>query len=166
VRNGVTNAVLAQPTANASTAVAFIADYALRTAAGASLPAALDAAMLHQRREHRLLMSLASRHQEHYWSASPISAQVDLGAEPAEATAQGFACLPSASPSSMLGRAHDRAIDKVHRPVQLSVAICSLFQRRLDLYPDASAPYCAGKSRQGAPIAKIQRMPLMMRRWG
>ena len=40
----------------------------------------------------------------------------------------------------MLVSAHDRAIDEVDRPVQLSVAICSLLQRHLDACPDASAP--------------------------
>jgi hypothetical protein len=87
LRDGVPGAMPAQPGADAPTARAFIGHQAHGPDAWTTTPLPLDTSLLHQRLEHRLVMSLASRYQERHGYAVPVGAHMDLGAEPAAAAA-------------------------------------------------------------------------------
>jgi hypothetical protein len=115
--------MLAQPGADAPTAIAFLGHQAHGPAAGTTTSFPLDTPLLQQWLEHRLVVSLASRYQGRHGSAVPVGAHMDLGAEPTAAAASCFAGLASPGSGSMLVGAHDRAVEEMHRPVQLTVPI-------------------------------------------
>jgi len=138
--NGVADAVLAEPTPDAPTTVAFVGDHTLRSTAGATWPVPLDVAVPEQGFEHDLIMALTSRQQQRQGTAMAVRAQVDLSTEAAAASAQRLARLTSLGTCSMLVSAHTRAVEEVERPVQLAKAVSELPQGSQDALPDTSAP--------------------------
>src|SRR5215469_3995703 len=113
------DAMPAQPGADPPAAVALVPHDAPRPPAGTPAPLPPDLAVLQQRLEHRLVMPLAGRHQQHERLAPPVHPHMELRAEPAAAAAQGFASLPAPSPGGVLVGAHDRVVDEMYRPIQL-----------------------------------------------
>jgi hypothetical protein len=113
--------------------------------------------MLPNRLEHRLVVPLASRHQERHGSAVPVGAHMDLRAEPAAAAAQGFARLAASGTGSMLGGAHDHAVEEVHRPVQLTLPSGLLLQGGQNALPDARAPPPIEAAGDGMPGTVVLR---------
>ena len=85
----------------------------------------LDLALLQQRLEHCLVVALASRYQQHQRFAVSVRSYMDLRAEPAATSPQGFARLASPGASGVLVSAHDRAVEEVQRPAQLAMLICA-----------------------------------------
>jgi hypothetical protein len=69
-------------------------------------------------------MPLASRHQQHERFATSVRAHIEFGAESAAAATQRFTRLPTPGPGGVLMGTHDRAVEEVHRPVHLPLAIC------------------------------------------
>lgn len=68
-------------------------------------------------------MPLAPTQDEGHRLAVPFSAQMNLGAEAATRPAQGFLVLTAPCTCRTLMGSNDRAIDKVHGPIQLTVSV-------------------------------------------
>ncbi len=117
VRDGVLDAMPTQPGADSPAAVAFVPHNAPRPLAGTPAPIPLDLALFHERLEHRLVMPLAGRYQQHQRFAVSVRSHMDLRAEPATAAAQGLASLTASGPGGVLVSAHDGAVDEVDRPI-------------------------------------------------
>jgi hypothetical protein len=168
----------AQVLPNLPTAIRLVTDETLRPTFGASAPAPFHGPALHQRFEGDGFVPLARREDQRHQLAPAFRTEMDFGTEAALTAAECFGLrVPGVGPSRMLVRSDDSAIDIVESPVELPCGIGALLDRGKEASPEARlapaikpagdgapGPYRSGKSRQGAPVRRSQRIPLRMRR--
>src|SRR5258708_35473911 len=81
---------------------------------------------------------------------------MELRAEATATAAQSFARLPTPGPGGVLVGTHDRAVEEVHRPVHLPLAICPRAQGRQEARPDAGVAPAIEAARDGVPRAILR----------
>jgi len=157
VRNGEPYAMLPQPLPDMAAAVVFVPHESPRSLVQVPSSSPPDSSLLQQWLEHRLVMSLASGHQEHEWFATAVSSHMNLRAEPAAAAPQGLVSLAAPGSSGVLVSPHDGAVDEVDRPIQLPLAIREALQGLEETWPDASVLPTTEATRDGMPRAILRR---------
>ena len=121
-------------------AIPLVPGNTIRANPGPTSTCSFERASLHQDLLHRLLMSPSCSDQESNRLASTLRSQVDLGAEPALASSQGFVgvrrVLGSPCSCGILMRSDDGSVHVVQAPVQVALCICPLLDPLQDLLPD------------------------------
>ena len=160
---------------------AFVAGHLLRSLANTSRWRA-DRHLIHRRQNQRIVACLTSSHQRCQWQRMIITHRYELGRETAFRLADSvvfrlafdfffkapaddlwaLTIVPSTenSDQSILPSALKR-ISSFSRIVSQVPSCC---QSRYRAYNDPHLPYCFGMSRQGAPVLRHHKMPLIVRR--
>lgn len=152
--------------------VALVADDTGGPAAGSAAAGPLDAAPLQQRGDLRRLVALARGQDEADRLAAALGAEVELGREAAAGAAEGLGAAPFFAPAALWCARTVVPSRKCSAQSSSPAASASAWsaakarsqtparcQRRKREYTVFHGPNRSGRSRQGAPVAKRQRMP-------
>jgi len=118
-------------------AIRLVARHAARAAFRPPAPGPLDCAAGHQGFEGDGFVPLARGQDQRHEVAPAFGTEVNFGAEAALAAPERFGLRPLFCPSGMLVGPHNRAIDTVEVPVELSGGIRLLLDRRKEPVPEA-----------------------------
>src|SRR5512144_663226 len=176
-RNDGPDATAAQIRPDRGAGVALVANHAVGADAGTTPPRAFDGPALQQRWRLRCLVALpGGQHVGHRLAAS-LGTEVDFGREATAGATEGLIATPFCAPAAcwwartvVLSRkcraqstspAAWACACNVARARSHTPACC---QRRKREYTVRQGPNRCGRSRQGTPVAKRQRMPSTMSR--
>lgn len=127
--DGLTNAPAMQIGADTATTVAFVSNQAMRTLFGATSLWSLYRHLAHQLLKGDGFMALSSRQDEGERLAVTVGADMNLGTKATLTAAQCLRlCLTAPSPGGILMRPNNRAVNIVHLPIQLALAIGLVLQ--------------------------------------
>lgn len=176
------NTALAQTIAIVLRRATFVTRHLLRAFADATCRCA-DCDLIQRRKDKRIVARLAAAHQRRQWKQVVVTRCYELGRETAFRPANGvvfrlafdvffvkapaddlwaLTIVPSTenSDQSILPSACKR-INSFSRIVSQVPSSC---QSRYRAYNDPHLPYCLGMSRQGAPVLRHHKMPLIVLR--
>ena len=183
VRDDRRDAAFAQAVAIVVRRAAFVAGHLLRSLANTARRRA-DRYLIHRRQDQRIVARLTATHQRCQWQRMMVTHRYELGREAAFRLADSvvlrlaFDFFSSRRPPTTcgLGRSGHRrktATNRLCRPrgnesavFQGSCPMCrrSCCQSRYRAYSDPHWPYRCGMSRQGTPVLRHHKMPLIVRR--
>src|SRR5882672_504599 len=179
VRDHRTDALLLDPVADAPCAIGFVSGQLARLFAAPVLPRGDEPG--HQRLEARRFVHLAGVQFEGQRSSLAVSNQMELGSKPASAAAQSgvgrligvaletFLSAPAAArvARTLLPSTHHRSqsirpcwSSLIWRTSMMRAKTPLLRQLRKWWYAVCQGPKRSGRSRQGAPVTRIQKMAL------
>ena len=141
VGDGDADATAPQIPPDMATAIGLVAYHTTRTLLGSASAAALHGTTGHQRFKPNGFVTLAGCQHKRHQVFVARRAQMNLGAEAALASAQGFRLGSFGRTCGVLVSSHDGAINIMNRPVQLAIGIGLLLDGLKEALPDAgSAP--------------------------
>jgi hypothetical protein len=152
--------------------IPLVTDDALRSDARPVAVRPLDGPAFQQRGDLGRLVALAGGQDEADRLAAPFGAEMDFGREAAAGAAEGLVAAPFFAPAALWCArivVPSRKCKTQSRSPAASASACSAAsarsqtparcQRRKREYTVFQGPKRSGRSRQGAPVAKRQRMP-------